>query len=306
MKFPDIFKQRYEKIAKNPEDFFSFLQKQLPRSFRINNLKADKKIVLENFKEYGIEFEQYPWYSDAFKTNDKKIGNTIEHFNGWIYIQEATSMLPPLVLKDFLSEYSFVLDAAAAPGSKTTQLADLMNNKGLLIANEISYMRTKALKFNLEKMGVLNAVLTNYNFKGFPETIKFDLILVDAPCSSEGTLRKDPNIISTWSVKRINDFSKLQKKMVLKAFDLLNPGGCLVYSTCTFAPEENEEVVDFLLQNTEAKIEKVSLENFKLSSGIEEFQGKKFNADVKNACRIWPQDNDTDGFFLAKMRKEYV
>ena len=302
MKFPETFRQRYSNLP-NAEELFSFLEKRLPRSFRINNLKADKKTVLENFKEYGIEFEQYTWYSDAFKTNDLRIGNTIEHFNGWIYIQEATSMLPPLVLKNFLNESSFVLDAAAAPGSKTTQLADLMNNKGFLLANEISYMRTKALKFNLEKMGVLNTVLTNYNFKSFPEAMKFDIVLVDAPCSSEGTLRKDPNIISTWSIKRIIDFSKLQKKMLLKAFDLLKPGGCLVYSTCTFAPEENEEVLDFLLQNTEAKIEKIEMENFKLSEGIEEWESKKFSSEVKKASRVWPQNNDTDGFFLAKIRK---
>ena len=298
------FKERYSSIAGNPEEFFSILQKQLPRSFRINNLKGDKNEVLENFKQYGIDFEQYPWYSDAFTTNDKKIGNTIEHFSGWIYIQEATSMIPPLAMKNHLKEDSMVLDAAAAPGSKTTQLADLMGNNGLLIANEISFMRTKALKFNLEKMGVLNAVLTNYNFKGFPEKIQFDCILVDAPCSSEGTLRKDPNIMLTWSTKRILEFSRLQKAMVLKAFDLLKQGGCLVYSTCTFAPEENEEVIDFLLKNREAKVEKIHLENFKLSPGIEEWEKIKFSTEVKNCSRIWPQDNDTDGFFLAKIKKE--
>ena len=92
--------------------------------------------------------------------------------------------------------------------------------------------------------------------------------------------------------------------MVLKAFGLLKPGGCLVYSTCTFAPEENEEVIDFLLQNTEAKIEKIEIENFKLSEGIEDWESKKFSPEVKKASRVWPQDNDTDGFFLAKIRKE--
>ncbi len=300
--FPNLFKQRYSNLP-DSEKLFEFLEKRLPRSFRINSLKANKKEVLENFKEYGIEFEQYPWYTDAFKTNDLRIGNTIEHFNGWIYIQEATSMLPPLMLKNFLGENSYVLDAAAAPGSKTTQLADLMNNKGFLLANEISYSRTKALKFNLEKMGVLNTVLTNYNFKSFPEKVQFDCILVDAPCSSEGTLRKDPNIISTWSIKRVLENSKLQKKMLLKGFNLLKPGGCLVYSTCTFAPEENEEVVDFLLQNTDAKLEKINIENFKLSEGIEEWENKKFSSEVKNCSRVWPQNNDTDGFFLAKIRK---
>ncbi len=311
IKFPQKFVDRYSSIVDDEKAFFSCLCEILPRAFRINNIKGDKKEVLENFQRYGIDLESVPWYTDAFITNSKSIGNTIEHFMGHIYVQELTSMIPPLILFDqqiprkfHTAQIGTVLDAAAAPGSKTTQMADLMGNTGCIVANDSSYMRTKSLKFNLEKLGVVNTVITNYDFRRFPGNMRFDRILLDAPCSSEGTIRKNPNVMDMWSLKTIFKISRLQKSLILRAFDLLEDGGTLVYSTCTFGPEENEGVVDYLLENRNgAELETVNVDGLKLSSGITKFEDREFNPDVERCRRIWPHHNNTGGFFITKIRK---
>ncbi|HLD42316.1 MAG TPA: RsmB/NOP family class I SAM-dependent RNA methyltransferase [archaeon] len=301
---PDKFRERYAGLVEDKKEFFDCLVSPLPRAFRINTIKADKKQVLEKFGVYGIELKPVVWYPDAFVTNDLRLGNTIEHFMGYIYIQELTSMLPAVVASKELSEKSFVVDCCAAPGSKTTQAAGFMGNKGCIIANDINYMRIKALKFNLEKLGVLNTIVTNQDFRFFTSKEKADTVLLDAPCTSEGTVRKDWNVLSHWSEAKIFGMSKLQKQLILRAFDLVKTGGQLIYSTCTFSPEENEEVVQYLLQNRQGvEIEKITLNGFKLSSGIQEWGKQKFDPEIRKTCRIWPHHNDTDGFFIAKIRK---
>ncbi len=328
---PNKFRERYAGLVEDKKEFFDCLVSPLPRAFRINTIKAQKNEVLEKFGEYGIELKPVVWYPDAFIVNRGEslekgetslfsIGNTIEHFMGYIYIQELTSMLPTVVASKELSEKSFVVDCCAAPGSKTTQAAGFMGNKGCIIANDINYMRIKALKFNLEKLGVLNTIVTNQDFRFFtisgnrslsdqngpvssPKE-KADIVLLDAPCTSEGTVRKDWNVLSHWSEAKIFGISKLQKQLILRAFDLVKTGGQLIYSTCTFAPEENEEVVQYLLQNRQGvEIEKITLNGFKLSSGILEWGKQKFDPEIRKTCRVWPHHNDTDGFFVAKIRK---
>lgn len=303
---PDQFKERYGQIVDDQDAFFTSLLQQLPKTFRVNTLKASKQIVQERFEEYGIDIKQLPWYTDAFISQEYSIGNTLENFLGYIYIQELTSMLPPLILKEELQSSKFVLDGCAAPGSKTTQLASLMKNKGIIIANDIDYNRIRALKFNIEKTGSLNVIITNVDLRRFPKrNNSFDIILVDAPCSSEGTIRKNPTMLLKWSnqKKRIPGYANLQQQLITKAFDLLKPGGCLVYSTCTFAPEENEGVINWLLEKHTATIEQINIPKMKLSPGILEYNGKTFNSEIKKTVRIWPHHNDTDGFFIAKVRK---
>ena len=301
---PKKFEERYKDLADDSEKFFSCLESRLPKAFRVNTIKADKKKVLDNFSQYGIEIKPVSWYPQAFIADNFSIGNSIEHFMGHIYIQELTSMLPAVVASAEISAKSLVLDACAAPGSKTTQIAAFMENKGCIIANDIDYMRTKALKFNMEKMGVLNTIITNCDFRFFSFKNKFDIILLDSPCTSEGTIRKNKSVLSSWSEKKIFGMSRLQKQFILKAFDLVKEDGLIIYSTCTFAPEENEEVIQHLLENRkDAKIERIKLDGFKLSSGIDEWNGNSFSEEVKKSSRVWPHHNDTDGFFLAKIRK---
>ncbi len=305
---PKRFVERYSGIVDDQKEFLEYLEKPLPKAFRINTIKSDKKQVLESLVEKGIVVEKVPWYEDGFVVNGEAsahpIGNTIEHFMGYIYIQELVSMLPSILASGEIGDKGLVLDVAAAPGSKTTHLAAIMGNKGCIIANDISYQRIKALKFNIEKLGVLNTVITNQDFRFFSFREKLDFILLDSPCTSEGTVRKEWDVLSEWSEKRIIGMCRLQKNLITKAFDMLKPGGSMVYSTCTFAPEENEEVIQHLLDNRNSvKIEKLELKGLKVSPAVDKWGKVEFSQEVQKVCRIWPHHNNTGGFFIAKVRK---
>ncbi|MEW6035293.1 MAG: RsmB/NOP family class I SAM-dependent RNA methyltransferase [Candidatus Micrarchaeota archaeon] len=299
---PQGFRDRYCPVVDDAAAFGESLGRPLPRSFRVNTLKSSPPEVMEGFSGYGIEIKQMPWYGDAFVSENPDVGSTLEHFSGEIYMQELVSMLPPLLVREELSRARLVLDGCAAPGSKTTQLSALMGNRGTVVANDIDYSRIRALKFNLEKVGALNVVITNQDLRMFPNS-QFDVIILDAPCSAEGTIRKSPDLLRFWSDKGYPGHSRLQGQLLRRAFDLLAPGGVLVYSTCTFAPEENEFVIEKLLQDTDASLEEVGMDGFRLSPALPAWHGAEFSPEVRKCARVWPHHNDTGGFFLAKVRK---
>ena len=299
---PERFKARYSQLVDDPDAFFTCLRSMPPKSFRVNTLKTSVDLVKARFEGYGIPIKPMPWYEHAFTSEHLDIGSSLEHFMGHIYFQELGSMLPPLLVRPELEYANRVLDTCAAPGSKTTQLAALMENHGVIVANDVDYSRIRALKFNLEKTGTLNTVVTNQNLMHFPK-LEFDVILVDVPCSAEGTIRKSDSVLSIWSEKIIKHHARLQKQLLLKAFDLLSPDGILIYSTCTFAPEENEEVISTLIDQREAILEDIQIPNMKITNGIEEWDGVQFPSELKKTVRIWPHHNNSDGFFLARVRK---
>jgi NOL1/NOP2/sun family putative RNA methylase len=301
MEIPKAFMERYTGIVDDMEAFASSMCAKAPKSFRVNTIKADADEVQKRFEGYGIGVKRMRWYPDAFISENPDISSTTEHFLGHIYIQELPSMLPPLLVREELHG-AFVLDCCAAPGSKTTQLAAIMQNSGILVANDIEYERIRALKFNLEKAGAVNTIITNQDLRFYPK-IQFDVVLLDAPCSSEGTIRKNTRMLEGWSVKTIHRSADRQKQLIAKAFALLKPGGTMVYSTCTFAPEENEGVVNWLLERREAKLLPIDIPGLKLTPGITEWNGNEFNQEVKKTMRLWPHHNDTGGFFVAKVAK---
>ncbi len=238
-----------------------------------------------------------------------ELGRSLEHLLGYYYIQELASMLPIIALKPEPND--IFLDLCASPGSKTTQAASTMQNTGTIIANEVSLGRIKILASNLERCGCINAILTRKDgiafcqrIRKFNPNFKFDKILIDAPCSGEGTLRSSPKTYQMWNPKTIQNLSKLQKSMVASAIEMLKPKGILVYSTCTHAPEENEEVVNFILEKfPEMKIETIKLP-IKCRQGITKWKDKEFSKEVNKSCRIYPQDENTEGFFIAKFKKK--
>jgi len=300
---PQPFRERYCPLVDDEDAFLASLARLLPKSLRVNTLKSSPEAVKERFSGYGIKLTSVPWYEDAFVCDNPDAGFSLEHFTGAIYMQELVSMLPPLVVRDNLSQARMVLDGCAAPGSKTTQLAALMGNRGTIIANDVSYSRIRALKFNLEKVGALNTVITNRDLCAFPD-IGFEIVILDAPCSAEGTIRKNWEVFDVWSAREVQKYAKVQKQLIMKGFDLLAPGGRMVYSTCTFAPEENEAVVEeLLLSRPEARLEPISFTGLKTSKPVEAWDGREFNPEVRKAVRIWPHHNDTGGFFLAKVTK---
>jgi len=301
--FPDKFVERYSRIIRDFDNFLAVLQTPLKQSFRINTLKAEKDEVLSLVAD--IELEPIPWYDLAFRVKGRvNIGERTIHKTGSIYIQEAISMLPALVLDPKPNEK--ILDMTAAPGSKTTQIAAIMQNNGLIVANDISRKRIGALINNIERMGVLNTAITIQVGQRLGNIIPeyFDKILLDTPCSLEGIIRNTPKVLSNWKESTIKRLSKLQNGLINSAFKCLKPGGILVYSTCTFAPEENEAVIDYLFKKyPDAICESISIPNLKTRPAILEWGRKAFNEQIKNCIRIYPQDNDTEGFFVAKVKK---
>lgn len=306
IEFKEKFIERYEKLT-NFKEFKKYSLYFLRRSIRVNTLK----ISIDELKkrlEKNWNLQQIPWCKEGFyiehiKKERRDIGNLIEHTLGYFYTQEAASMIPPLVLEP--EESDIVLDIAASPGSKTTQLASIMNNKGLLVANDYQTQRLKPLSINIQRCGITNCIITLMRGQWFKKSnIEFDKILVDAPCSGTGTIRKSLKTLRIWNPNMVKRLSITQKQLIETAFNILKTNGTLVYSTCSLEPEENEAIVDFLLNKYEnAKLEEIKIKEINRSEPILEFDKNKYNDEVKKCLRIWPQDNDTEGFFVAKIKK---
>lgn len=306
MRLPTEFRRRYEPIA--PDGFFEALTAGLPKTIRFNTLKADRPSLLARAKQQGWELTPLPWFTDGFiidrEDRTHPLGHSLEHFAGHIYIQEASSMVPPLVLDPRPEER--VLDLAAAPGSKTTQLAAMMENQGLLVANDSSAPRLRALTANLERVGTLNTVITQLNGARLGRFAAgyFDKVLLDAPCTAEGTIAKSDEALRRWSEQAIRKLATLQAKLLIGAYQALRPGGVLVYSTCTFAPEENELVIDdFLMNHPEVELLDFDLPGLSVSPGLTKWQGRALRPELTRAQRIWPGAERMEGFFIAKLKK---
>lgn len=305
-----LFVERMKKLISDYDKFYEISGKELIRSIRCNTLKISPDELRKKLEARGWKIKQpFSDYPEIMIVESKllpgELGKAEEHILGYYYVQEISSMMPILVLKPKAGE--LVLDLCAAPGSKTTQAAMVMENKGTIIANDNSLDRIRILTSNLEKNGVMNVIVTRNDAVQLCSKldklgIGFDKILLDVPCSGEGNIRSNPKTYLIWNIKQVEKLSRMQKKIAASAIKLLKEGGELVYSTCTHSPEENEIVVNFLLENFKLEIEEINIP-LKCREGIVEWEGKKFNKQVENSCRIYPQDNDTEGFFLCKMKK---
>lgn len=286
------------------DDFINACRKPLRKSVRVNTLKMSVEEFKLAAEQKGWQLTQIPWCKDGFwlerpadEENALALGNTDLHLSGAMYVQEASSMLPPMALKESLVDAKHVLDMASAPGSKTSQLAALMNNQGVLVANELSSSRLKVLSATLKRMGVGNCALSHFDGIVFGDYMFecFDSILLDAPCSGEGTVRKDADALKNWSIESNIDIAKVQKALIKSAFYALKPGGILVYSTCTLTPLENQQVCDYLLEQFPDCIEAQSLANL--------FPNAEQATTDEGYLHVWPQTFDSEGFFIAKFKK---
>jgi len=313
-KFPvkEKFEERYKSLlGSRYGEFINYSTAYIRKSIRVNTLKINVDELKKRVEKNWV-LMQIPWCNQGFwidykaeNKDDKRydIGNIIEHMLGYVYVQDAASMIPPVVLGPEPGDV--VLDMCAAPGSKASQLAAMMQNSGVLIANDLQGDRLKALGINLQRTGVSNALITQmpgHKFKFIK--LKFDKVLVDAPCSGTGTIRRSLKTLAMWSPHMVKKMASQQKQMIASGFEALKPGGVMVYSTCTLEPEEDEGVVSWLLENYKnASLEEIKLD-IKRSNAITEFEGEKYNPEVAKCLRIWPQDNDSEGFFVAKIRKK--
>lgn len=283
----------------------------LRAALRLNTLKANAHSMNELLNEIATQHSPIPWWQHAhwwhskYPEDEFKIGWTVEHQAGALYVQEASSMLPVAALAyafqtraNNTTKPAYVLDMCAAPGSKTTQLADWMGNQGLIVANELSSSRLKSLAASLQRCGVSNTVLSHQDARQFGAQTPqfFDAILLDAPCTGEGTHRKDPNALREWNLQNIQQTACLQKELVESAYQALAPGGVLIYSTCTLNHFENHDVCKHLLAQHGDQMETIALNTL--------FPG------AENACTdegwLWllPQIFDCEGFFVAAFRKK--
>ncbi|MAG15525.1 tRNA methyltransferase [Candidatus Woesearchaeota archaeon] len=299
------FEKRYKTLLGGSYDeFMKYSLSYITKGIRVNTLKTSIADVKKRLEQQKFTLKQIPWCKEGFWVKGERtdLGNLIEHFLGYIYIQEAASMLPATVLQPKPGE--IVLDMCGSPGSKTTQMASLMQNKGLIVVNDISGARMKPLGLNLQRNGILNTVVTiMYGQQFGRKNILFDKVLVDAPCSGTGTIRRSPDTLKMWNSGMIKRLSRTQKSLIEAGFNALKSGGTLVYSTCSVEPEENEEVIDYLLNKfSNASLEKIDLD-IKKSNPILKFENKTYSDEIKKCLRIWPQDNNTEGFFVAKIRK---
>lgn len=303
--FPDAFLTQMREAmpaSLSFDDFIAACQRPLRRSIRVNTLKISVADFLALTAPYGWSLTPIPWCAEGFwierdEEESFPLGSTAEHLSGLFYIQEASSMLPVAALFADDNVPQRVMDVAAAPGSKTTQIAARMGNNGAILANEYSASRVKVLHANISRCGISNVALTHFDGRVFGAALPemFDAILLDAPCSGEGVVRKDPDALKNWSVESNLNIAATQRELLDSAFHALRPGGTLVYSTCTLNRDENEAVLHWLKETYADAVEFLSLGDL--------FPEAQSALTGEGFLHVFPQIYDCEGFFVARLRK---
>lgn len=297
--------ERYVKILgiEGTKELLEANEKPLKKSIRVNTLKTQVETLLPHLKGKGIVFEKITQIPYGFKILKTKynLGSTHEFLQGYYYLQNEASMLPALVLSPKSSDV--IIDMCAAPGSKATQLAQEMKNKGTLLLIERNAKRIPKLEYNLRRMGVKNSLVINLDARYLKKlNVEADGILLDAPCTGEGLIRKDPRRKKNRKLSDLEKMAQIQKNLLNAGLECLKPGAKLVYSTCSIAPEENELVIhDVLNEKNDYSILKINLNCG--SSGYNEVFGKRLRDDLVNAKRLYPHIDDTIGFFMCLIQR---
>jgi 16S rRNA (cytosine1407-C5)-methyltransferase len=293
----------------NIDDVAKYSAMPLRKCLRVNTLL----LSVEAFKYYAVkkqwQLEPVLWCAEGFfierPEQSEALGRDVLHQLGYFYIQEASSMLPPVLLDAQPGE--LILDMSAAPGSKTTQLAAMMEGRGLVIANDIQPKRLKTLQTACHRLGATNTVLTQKNGQWFGQHMaeRFDRVLCDAPCSALGTVRKDPDAISLSTENTVTTLAHIQHELLDSACKAVKKDGIIVYSTCTLTLEENEAIVESVLQKYPDVFELVAPEQEWAAAAIEQSAiVQKATTQIGPMLRLWPQTYNTEGFFSAVLRKK--
>jgi NOL1/NOP2/sun family putative RNA methylase len=280
--------------------FGEALNRPLPVHVRVNRLKARPEAVVEPMVCRGINVvsvsERFP--SFFILEGVSHPGNLPEYHLGYIHPQALTSCLAAFVLAP--SPGSRVLDMCAAPGGKTAHISELMQNKGLVVANELVPARQSPLGHTLTRLGVMNAVVTGYQAQEFPMRNRFDFILADVPCSGEGGFRAEKKHKKPVSKHGRVNLPGLQKRIIIRGFDMLAERGVMVYSTCTYNPDENEAVVQYLLEQRDAELLPVQT-GFNQEPGLSSWKTECYDSKLTVAARFYPHHVDSVGFFMARI-----
>ena len=288
-------------------EFLDASEAPRPLTIRTNSLKTRRRDLAQTLINRGVNLDPIGTWSKVglvIYDSSVPIGATPEYLAGHYMLQGASSMMPVMALAP--QEKERVLDMCAAPGAKTSYIAALMKNSGVLFCNDISKDRLKALVGNLHRLGVTNAVSCFYDGRNFPKVMgNFDRVLLDAPCSGTGVISKDPSVKTTKTEKDIKKCSHMQRELILSAIDSVNArsatGGYLVYSTCSLLVEENECVIEYALKKRNVKVVPTGLELGE--DGFVNFRERRFHPSMANTKRIYPHVHNMDGFFIAKLKK---
>lgn len=311
MNLPKLFEDRMKTLLGDEyKDFKDCYSKPYYSGLRVNTLKTTPKEFEENCP---FTIERIPWISNGYYyDSDLQPAKHPYYYAGLYYIQEPSAMTPASLLP--IDKGDKVLDICAAPGGKSTELGAKLGGEGILVTNDISNSRAKALLKNIELFGISNSLILsedpNKLINYFPEY--FDKILIDAPCSGEGMFRKSPAIIKNWELYGVDFYNKLQKEIIIQAAKMLRPGGLMLYSTCTFSPEEDEGTIAYLLEEfPEFKVvncipDKASQRELGISyEGFDRGKPEWVNGpdELKNCIRLWPHKINGEGHFIALLQK---
>ena len=312
MSLPKQFEDRMKKLLGDEyQEYLQCYHKPHYGGIRVNTLKISPK-EFEHLCPFSLK--KIPWiYNGYYYDIDEQPSRHPFYYAGLYYIQEPSAMTPASLLP--IEPGDMVMDLCAAPGGKSTELGAKLKGQGMLVSNDISNSRAKALLKNIEMHGIKNALVLseapNKLAEYFPET--FDKILVDAPCSGEGMFRKSNSIIKNWEQTGVEYYSTLQKDIIINAAKMLKPGGRMLYSTCTFSPEENEGTIAYLLDKcpdmhvieglpSEKERERLGLSYEGFDSGKPQWVSGP--EELKNCIRLWPHKIEGEGHFMALLRKD--
>ena len=287
----EFFINRYEKLGWKFEDV------EPRQAIRINSMNTKKESVVKRLQSLGIELEKIPFLKNGYWICKSKfsVGATSEYLLGLYSIQEAAAQIPPTLFTELKGKT--VLDACAAPGGKTVQLADTMRNTGAIVALDVEKRRLIALSNQLERCRVKNTIVYHMDARQVSRLkMKFDRILLDVPCS--GNFATDKDWFRRRTIKDVLRNAELQREMIAEATEVLNDDGEIVYATCSLEPEENELNIDWTIKNLKLKVEKIDCYCEKASINV---FGKQLDSSVENCKRIWP--GKTQGFFVCKLKK---
>ena len=287
----EFFVSRYEKLGWKPKEV-------KPRqAIRINLTNTEKEDTIKRLEALGIKLEKIPFLETGYWICRSKfsVGATSEYLLGLYSIQEAAAQIPATLFTELKNKT--VLDACAAPGGKTVQLADLMQNTGAIIALDVRRQRLTALSNQLERCHVKNVIVYDLDARQASRlNLKFDRILLDVPCS--GNFATDRGWFSRRTMKDVERNAKLQREILTEADKALRDDGEIVYSTCSLEPEENELNIDWAIKKLNLQVEKINCYGEKASTNV---FGKQLDSSLENCRRIWPEK--TQGFFVCKLKK---
>ena len=296
--------ENYKDIIPDFQNFQDALHEPFPVHLRVNRIKIEPYDLVSRLSEKGIRLKEMVCPDNTMfeAPGLRSPGNLLEYYAGYIHSQAYTSCLASNALSP--KPGSYILDMCASPGGKTAHLAQLIDQRGLIVANELYPSRYAALSHTLSRLGVNSCILTGYQAQEFPLKHQFDYILADVPCSGEGRLRliREELAYKKGSNHVSSKLLAVQKKIIIRGYDLLKPGGVMLYSTCTYSPEENEEAVQFLLENRDAEILNIDLE-LDYEPGITCWGDKIYEQQLNRTARFYPHKFNSVGFFMARIGK---